>query len=47
MDTIDEPLALPFRLGVAYPLRGEVIGEGVGAVRQLIAMADAWAARED
>jgi hypothetical protein len=33
MDTIDEPLALPFRLGVAYPLRGEVIGEGVGAVR--------------
>ena len=33
MDTMDEPLALPFRLGVAYPLRGEVVGEGVGAVR--------------
>lgn len=33
MDRIDEPLALPFRLGVAYPVRGEVIGEGVGAVR--------------
>jgi uncharacterized membrane protein YhaH (DUF805 family) len=30
---IDEPPALPFRLGVAYPIRGEVIGEGVGAVR--------------
>lgn len=34
MDTIDEPLALPFRLGVAYPLRGEVLGEGVGATRR-------------
>jgi uncharacterized membrane protein YhaH (DUF805 family) len=33
MGSIDEPLALPFRLGVAYPLRGEIIGEGVGAVR--------------
>ena len=33
MDTMDEPVALPFRLGVAYPLRGEVLGEGVGAVR--------------
>jgi len=33
MDTIDEPLALPFRLGVAYPIRGDVEGEGVGAVR--------------
>lgn len=33
MDMTGEPLALPFRLGVAYPLRGEVIGEGVGAVR--------------
>jgi len=33
METIDEPPALPFRLGVAYPLRGEVIGSGVGAVR--------------
>jgi uncharacterized membrane protein YhaH (DUF805 family) len=34
MDTMDEPLALPFRLGVAYPLRGEIVGEGVGAVRR-------------
>jgi len=34
MDTINEPLSLPFRLGVAYPLRGEVIGEGVGATRR-------------
>jgi len=33
MDRIDEPLALPFRLGVAYPVRGEIVGEGVGAVR--------------
>jgi hypothetical protein len=33
LDMTGEPLPLPFRLGVAYPLRGEVIGEGVGAVR--------------
>src|SRR5262249_47194213 len=32
-DPIEGPLALPFRLGVAYPLRGEVVGEGVGAAR--------------
>jgi uncharacterized membrane protein YhaH (DUF805 family) len=32
-DPIEGPLGLPFRLGVAYPLRGEVVGEGVGAVR--------------
>jgi len=32
-DPVEGPLALPFRLGVAYPLRGEVVGEGVGAVR--------------
>jgi len=32
-DPIEGPLALPFRLGVAYPLRGEVHGEGVGAER--------------
>lgn len=32
-DPVEGPLALPFRLGVAYPLRGEVAGEGVGAVR--------------
>ncbi len=34
MDTIDELPALPFRLGVAHPIRGEVIGEGVGALRR-------------
>jgi hypothetical protein len=34
MDTIDEPPGLPFRLGIAYPLRGDVIGEGVGALRR-------------
>ena len=33
MDTIEEPPALPFRLGVAHPIRGDVIGEGVGALR--------------
>jgi hypothetical protein len=33
METIDEPPALPFRLGVAYPLGGEILGHGVGAVR--------------
>jgi uncharacterized membrane protein YhaH (DUF805 family) len=32
-EPIEGPLALPFRLGVAYPLRGEVRGEGVGAER--------------
>jgi hypothetical protein len=34
MQTMDEPLALPFRLGVAYPLGGKIIGEGVGAMRR-------------
>ncbi|MBO0758152.1 MAG: hypothetical protein J2P54_20075 [Bradyrhizobiaceae bacterium] len=33
MDALDEPLALPFRLGVAYPLSGKIVGEGVGAIR--------------
>jgi hypothetical protein len=33
MDRIDEPLALPMRLGVAYPLSGEIVGEGIGATR--------------
>jgi uncharacterized membrane protein YhaH (DUF805 family) len=32
-DLSDAPVSLPFRLGVAYPLRGEVIGEGAGAIR--------------
>jgi hypothetical protein len=30
---IEEPPSFPFRLGVAYPLRGEIVGSGVGAVR--------------
>jgi uncharacterized membrane protein YhaH (DUF805 family) len=34
METIDAPPALPFRLGVAYPLGGEFLGEGVGAMRR-------------
>jgi hypothetical protein len=34
MDPLDEPPGLPFRLGIAYPLRGEIIGEGVGALRR-------------
>jgi hypothetical protein len=34
MERIDEPLALPYRFGVAYPVRGEVLGEGVGALRR-------------
>jgi hypothetical protein len=34
MSPIEAPPALPFRLGVAYPLRGEIIGEGVGALRR-------------
>jgi uncharacterized membrane protein YhaH (DUF805 family) len=34
MGPIDGPLALPFRLGVAYPMGGEIIGEGVGALRR-------------
>ncbi len=34
MDRMTEPRALPFRLGVAYPVRGDVEGEGVGATRR-------------
>jgi hypothetical protein len=33
MDEIATPPALPFRLGVAYPRRGIMVGEGVGATR--------------
>jgi uncharacterized membrane protein YhaH (DUF805 family) len=33
MQTIPDTPALPFRLGLAYPVRGEVVGEGVGAIR--------------
>jgi hypothetical protein len=34
MDPIRAPLALPFRLGVAYPLGGDITGEGIGATRK-------------
>jgi hypothetical protein len=34
MNMRDEPVALPYRLGLAYPLSGEVVGEGVGALRR-------------
>jgi uncharacterized membrane protein YhaH (DUF805 family) len=33
---LDEPPALVFRLGIAYPLRAEIIGRGVGAVRHCV-----------
>ena len=33
-DPVEGPLALPFRLGVAYPIRSEIVGEGVGAIRR-------------
>ena len=33
METIAESPALPFRMGVAYPIRGRVFGAGVGALR--------------
>jgi len=33
MDPLDEPTALPFRLGVAYPRGGRIVGEGIGATR--------------
>ena len=32
-DLSEEPVAAPFRLGIAYPVRGAVIGEGIGAMR--------------
>jgi uncharacterized membrane protein YhaH (DUF805 family) len=34
MDMRDEPVSLPYRLGLAYPLGGEVLGEGVHAMRR-------------
>jgi hypothetical protein len=34
MDMRDEPVTLPYQLGLAYPLGGDVLGEGVGAVRR-------------
>jgi uncharacterized membrane protein YhaH (DUF805 family) len=33
MAPLDAPRPLPFRLGLAYPLGGRIVGEGVGAVR--------------
>ena len=32
-DLSREPVALPFRWGIAYPIRGEVLGEGIGSIR--------------
>jgi uncharacterized membrane protein YhaH (DUF805 family) len=32
-DLSHEPVALPFRWGLAYPIRGEVLGEGIGSIR--------------
>ena len=34
MDNINSIPALPFRLGVAYPLSAEIIGTGIGATRR-------------
>jgi hypothetical protein len=33
-DLLDAPVPFVFRLRVAYPLRGEILGEGVGAIRR-------------
>lgn len=33
METIDEPLSLLHKVGIAYPIRGRVFGAGVGALR--------------
>ncbi|MBV8754881.1 MAG: SRPBCC family protein [Hyphomicrobiales bacterium] len=34
MERMDEPPTPPFSLGIAYPLGGEFIGQGVGALRR-------------
>ena len=34
MGAISTPPSLPFRLGLAYPVRGEILGQGVGAIRR-------------
>ncbi|HEY2034495.1 MAG TPA: DUF805 domain-containing protein [Rhizomicrobium sp.] len=34
MGAITSPVSLPFKLGVAYPVRGDIIGTGVGAIRR-------------
>jgi hypothetical protein len=33
MELMRDPISIPFRLGMAYPLRGQLLGEGVGATR--------------
>jgi uncharacterized protein YndB with AHSA1/START domain len=33
MDTIEEPISFIHHVGIAYPIRGRVVGEGVGALR--------------
>lgn len=33
METIGEPLSLIYHIGIAYPVRGRVFGEGIGALR--------------
>ena len=33
METIEEPISLAHRMGLAYPVRGRVFGAGVGALR--------------
>jgi uncharacterized membrane protein YhaH (DUF805 family) len=33
METIEEPVSLIHHVGIAYPVRGRVFGEGVGALR--------------
>jgi hypothetical protein len=33
MELMRDPISIPFRLGMAYPLRGQLFGEGVGATR--------------
>ena len=32
-DLSEAPVALPFRFGLAYPVRGQVLGEGIGSLR--------------
>ena len=34
MGPITEPPSVPFRLGLAYPIDGQIIGEGAGAIRR-------------
>ena len=36
MSAFNEPPQAPFRWGLAYPLRGEIVGNGVGALRRSV-----------